>query len=205
METQDGSPFVFVGNNMALDFVNTEVVSQGQRISLLLTFANLVSWLRESAAIDAPLAEKALARWNGTQDASEALAQALALRAELRAMAQQIAQDQSIPTAALDGINATLRRRHGYTQVAPQEGGYRRLFHLEAHHPDDLLVPIAEAAGDLICYTDLSLIRKCENPKCILYFADTSKNHARRWCSMSLCGNRAKVAAHYRRVREAAG
>jgi predicted RNA-binding Zn ribbon-like protein len=35
----------------------------------------------------------------------------------------------------------------------------------------------------------------------VLLFYDTTKNHARHWCSMSLCGNRHKVAAHYRRRR----
>jgi predicted RNA-binding Zn ribbon-like protein len=33
----------------------------------------------------------------------------------------------------------------------------------------------------------------------VLFFYDTTKNHARRWCSMAFCGNRHKVAAHYRR------
>ncbi|MCI0410524.1 MAG: CGNR zinc finger domain-containing protein, partial [Acidobacteria bacterium] len=54
---------------------------------------------------------------------------------------------------------------------------------------------------DLLSEGDLTLVRKCENPACILYFHDTTKNHARRWCSMRACGNRAKVAAHYRRRR----
>jgi predicted RNA-binding Zn ribbon-like protein len=35
----------------------------------------------------------------------------------------------------------------------------------------------------------------------VLFFYDTTKNHARRWCSMAFCGNRHKVAAHYRRLR----
>lgn len=29
---------------------------------------------------------------------------------------------------------------------------------------------------------------------CILFFYDTTKNYSRRWCSMSACGNRMKVA-----------
>jgi predicted RNA-binding Zn ribbon-like protein len=35
----------------------------------------------------------------------------------------------------------------------------------------------------------------------VLFFYDTTKNHARHWCSMTICGNRSKVAAHYRRLR----
>ena len=65
------------------------------------------------------------------------------------------------------------------------------------------LVLIAVAAADLLCHGDLSLVKKCDNPRCILYFYDTTKNHARRWCSMAGCGNRMKAAAHYRRLHPA--
>ena len=51
---------------------------------------------------------------------------------------------------------------------------------------------------------DLSLVKACQNPQCVLFFYDTTKNHARRWCSMAACGNRAKVAAHYQRARRPA-
>jgi predicted RNA-binding Zn ribbon-like protein len=53
----------------------------------------------------------------------------------------------------------------------------------------------------LLRMADLTLIKKCKNPACVLYFYDTTKNHARNWCSMQLCGNREKVAAYFRRKR----
>lgn len=48
---------------------------------------------------------------------------------------------------------------------------------------------------------DPERIRRCANAECILHFFDTSKNGARRWCSMAGCGNRAKAARHYDRAR----
>ncbi|WP_439959759.1 CGNR zinc finger domain-containing protein [Streptomyces abyssomicinicus] len=45
-------------------------------------------------------------------------------------------------------------------------------------------------------------IRACANPACVLHFHDVSKNGTRRWCSMSGCGNRAKVRRHYARHRQ---
>ena len=71
--------------------------------------------------------------------------------------------------------------------------------------PKSLLLPIAEAMGDLACQKDLTLVRKCEGPTCTLWFLDVSKSHGRRWCSMAVCGNRAKAAAHRVRVRASAG
>jgi len=68
-------------------------------------------------------------------------------------------------------------------------------------NPANLLVSIAEAAADLICNQDFSMIRACEGSPCMLLFLDRTKAHARRWCSMAVCGNRAKAAAH--RARKA--
>jgi len=61
-------------------------------------------------------------------------------------------------------------------------------------------VPVAHYAANFFATADYSAIRKCENPTCILFFYDTSKNHSRRWCSMELCGNRSKVAAFRERL-----
>jgi predicted RNA-binding Zn ribbon-like protein len=68
--------------------------------------------------------------------------------------------------------------------------------------PDALLLPIAEAMGDLVCRKDFRLVRRCQGPTCTLWFHDVSKAHARRWCSMAVCGNRAKAAAHRARSRQ---
>jgi hypothetical protein len=44
-------------------------------------------------------------------------------------------------------------------------------------------------------------IRHCENPACMLWFFDTTRNGTRRWCSMAVCGNRMKARRHYDRVK----
>jgi len=70
------------------------------------------------------------------------------------------------------------------------------------HGPEVLLLPIAEAMGDLVCQKDFGLVRRCEGLGCTLWFLDVSKGHARRWCSMAVCGNRAKAATHRARARQ---
>jgi predicted RNA-binding Zn ribbon-like protein len=42
-------------------------------------------------------------------------------------------------------------------------------------------------------------VRECEG--CPVHFLDVSKKGSRRWCSMSLCGNKVKVAAYQQRRR----
>lgn len=45
-------------------------------------------------------------------------------------------------------------------------------------------------------------LRPCENHgECTLFLLDRSKANARRWCSMSTCGNRLKARRHQDRVR----
>ena len=69
--------------------------------------------------------------------------------------------------------------------------------------PDTLLLPIAQAMADLVCDADFTQVRNCEGPTCTMLFLDTTKGHARRWCSMAVCGNRAKQATHRARVKSA--
>ena len=39
------TPFLFVGNQLVLDFINTQIVLNGRSIDLLATFSDLVAWL----------------------------------------------------------------------------------------------------------------------------------------------------------------
>ena len=64
-----------------------------------------------------------------------------------------------------------------------------------------ILAPIAEAAAILLATADFSLVKRCEDETCVLWFSDKTKSHHRRWCSTLLCGNRHKVAAYRKRLR----
>jgi len=61
---------------------------------------------------------------------------------------------------------------------------------------------IGEALAQLVCTEDFSDVKACEGPACTLLFADHTRGRTRRWCSMALCGNRAKQAAHRHRLKE---
>ncbi len=62
------SPFVFVGNHRLLDFVNTEVATDGALRDLLGDLADLVGWLEQAGALDRASARTALARWAGKRE-----------------------------------------------------------------------------------------------------------------------------------------
>ncbi|HWM88682.1 MAG TPA: ABATE domain-containing protein [Kofleriaceae bacterium] len=202
-ETERGRErFLFLANTACLDFVNTEVIAGGSRVDRLAGFSDLVDWLRASGLIDEREAQGAGERWDGTDAGRRALDRARAFRAELRAMAERAAAGRPVPGRVLAAINAVLARPVKASEVRRAGDGFERAPRWQFAAADDLLAPVAESARDLLCDGDLAQVRKCRNPDCILFFHDTTKNRGRAWCSMSACGNRDKVASHYRRRRE---
>jgi predicted RNA-binding Zn ribbon-like protein len=87
--------------------------------------------------------------------------------------------------------------------LCPDDGGAR--LELETirrwRSPESLLLPIGEALAGCVCGEDFAHIKACEGERCTLIFADHTKRRARRWCSMAMCGNRAKQAAHRHRLK----
>ena len=196
---QHGVPFLFLANQPCLDFINTDLVMNGQPTDLLSSFQDLVGWLVQAGL----LTEKDAARIEGGGDhhAMETLKQAKAFRSTMRNMAERLAARKPVPQGALALINHLLRHRIGYAQVTRRNGMFERRYEAGFEDANHVLGLLAEAASDLLCTCNLSLVKQCQNPACVLFFYDTTKNHARHWCSMDLCGNRSKVAAHYRRHR----
>jgi predicted RNA-binding Zn ribbon-like protein len=56
------------------------------------------------------------------------------------------------------------------------------------------LALIARDALDLVTSPALGRLRECADPDCHALFVDNSRPGSRRWCSMDICGNRAKKA-----------
>lgn len=201
--------FLFVGEHLCLDFVNTQILVNDAPMDLLRDFDDVVAWAVAAKLMEAASAKDHSRRWRGDK-AERAFRQAIDLRASLRQMAERLADGRrNLPQATLDRINHALRTpaRGCDLELVRAKGAHDRYetrSHRVFHEPIDLLAPIAESAARLLSGGELSLVKKCGNPRCILYFYDTTRNHRRRWCSMTACGNRAKVAAHYQRSRQEA-
>jgi predicted RNA-binding Zn ribbon-like protein len=93
--------------------------------------------------------------------------------------------------AWLEGVARTAMERRGdrYVRVWP-----------EPRTPARLLAEVADSAIDLLTSGPLGRIRRC--PSCGWLFLDTSRNGRRRWCSMSVCGNRVKASRYYATHRQ---
>ncbi len=198
--TQAGRAFLFVGNHPCLDFINTQMISRGDLTDLLGTFNDLAAWLVQAGLLTK--AQGRCVRQLAQTEKEDALEQARSFRTTLRTMVESLGRGRTVPVTAVTAINRLLACRPGYPQlIRTRAGKFEERFVSSSERKDALLTPLAGAASDLLCSAEPAQIRKCRNEACILYFYDTTKNHARSWCSMKLCGNRMKVAAYFQRKR----
>lgn len=199
MDTE--ATFDFIGGAAALDFVNTEIVQQGEYVDLLAGFEHLAAWLVEAGLVDKGEMGARLRAWQGSAEREQALAEAKLLRKLLRDALGQIVEEERVGAEQLEELNEQFQRHTGHLQLALNGEGLHSRFTSAVDTPVSLLAPVVEGMADLLSHTDFSLIKRCGNPTCIRYFYDSTRNHSRRWCSMESCGNRMKVAAYYKRQR----
>jgi predicted RNA-binding Zn ribbon-like protein len=188
---------LFVGEHPALDFLNSTAAPWGAAIEWITNGTDLVAWLEEAGLAPAAVARQMLKR--SARELDRVAGDARALREWFRAFVRAHAGRPLDPnvTGKLQSLNQLLACDEGYRQL---EAGPRWRRGRRWRTPETLLQPLADAIGDLLCEADFRLVRKCEGSDCTLWFLDTSKGHRRRWCSMAVCGNRAKAAAHRRRA-----
>ncbi|MEO6209139.1 MAG: ABATE domain-containing protein [Gemmatimonadaceae bacterium] len=199
-------PFVFVGERLWLDFINTDDVRRGARVDVLRDFEQLIRWLEATSVLDGERAggirRRALQQPAG---ATASLADARRIRASLRALAERGAQVPDVRVNALGEINRVLGRSAGTRRVeAREDGSFVRSFVPVGDAFAGLMIPVVESAADALVTGELARVRRCADARCLHVFFDSTKNGRRRWCDMSTCGNRAKAARHRRRVTESA-
>ena len=130
-----------------------------------------------------------------------AVIRALELRAVIRQILEAISQKRPLAAEWIDVVNRALRSHGGAEQLVVSGSGCDLVFIAERRDPLVALAPIARSAAALMAEGPEAPVRQCAHPRCVLYFYDDSRSRRRRWCSMAVCGNRMKVAAHAQRRR----
>jgi predicted RNA-binding Zn ribbon-like protein len=194
------SRFLFVGGHSAVDLVNTRPVLAGRSTELLADPRDLATWLG-AAGLASPVEARTLARgWSG-REGREVLARTIDYREILRSAFQAIADGRPFPARVVTATNRLLRSL--YVRFALAEEGDVFALRTEAQivDPDHALGILARSVADLLVTHDPSRLRRCANPECVLFFLDLTRSRTRRWCSMAICGNRAKQQSFQRRLR----
>lgn len=200
-----GSPwkdgFLFVGNNLALDFLNTRPLQNGEVVELLPDFDALLRWFQAADLLTAPEAARLLQRWGKSDRARRTLEAAKQLREGLRKQVLVWEAGHTVHPAIIEELNRLMAEHPMRTRLMASRDTLSKETWFAVDQPEDLLSPLAHSAATLFAEADQDRVRKCE--QCVLHFHDSSKKGTRRWCSMKLCGNRLKVAAYAARQRMA--
>ncbi|WP_337010633.1 CGNR zinc finger domain-containing protein [Pantoea sp. AS142] len=173
----------FLADHPALDFINTVANVEGQPHDFWQTDQDVEAWLDQAGLAPGDASP---------QYASGALLQAARqLRQIIRDNVQQHKAGDGVDIQAL---NTWLGETTSHLLLTGERGAlqFRRVY--AGQTVMQRLGQVAEQAASLLAQEDFSRVRACEHPACTLWFYDRTKAHRRRWCSMALCGNRAKVA-----------
>ncbi|HEY1594975.1 MAG TPA: CGNR zinc finger domain-containing protein [Thermoleophilaceae bacterium] len=172
------------GVKLIEDFVNTNELDETDGEHLPDPDA-LGSWLSERDLLPA-----------GAVVSSEDLARALRVREALRALLL-VNNGGPLDSSAVGTLNAAADESRLRVSFSP--GGAELV-------PDEPDVPGALSRILAVAYTAMAdesweRLKACRLDDCQWAFYDQSKNRSRTWCSMKVCGNRAKARAYRERQR----
>jgi predicted RNA-binding Zn ribbon-like protein len=192
-----------IGGHTALDLVNT--VSWRQNSSRwrenLAQPADLLTWCRRAGVIDyrahaalslamADDREAAEHSLRTVRDLREHLHDHLAARIDHPEADHSIRRDDALHRAFADAMSSS-------DLIATPAR-----WHFDVHTPGDIPRLLALHVLNLVQFSPLQRLRRCDGDGCGWLFLDTTRNHSRRWCSSSDCGNRDRARRHYARTHK---
>jgi predicted RNA-binding Zn ribbon-like protein len=199
-------PAIFVADAVGLDFLNSVATPADTEIDWIDDGDGLLAWLEQAQLVPADTLG-ALRAQAMPDEFDNVAAQARSLREWFRGFVRQRKGRPLTPECLgeLAPLNRLLERDEGFGRVAARGDGRGSALAFRTmrrwRSPEALLLPIGEALAKFVCEEDFSNVKACEGPACTLMFADHTRSHARRWCSMAICGNRVKQAAHRQRLK----
>ena len=191
--------FLFVGNHLTLDFLNTRPVQNGEPLELLSDFSALLRWFQAAGLLTSREVAN-LQRQSGESAAARRTLEAMReFREKLRNEVLAWEDGADVRRTIVAELNRLLAAHPMLSKLQVTGNAPSMKLWFEPRQPEDLFAPLAHSAARLFAEADRNRVRKCG--QCVLHFYDTSKKGTRRWCSMQLCGNRLKVAAYAARQR----
>jgi predicted RNA-binding Zn ribbon-like protein len=203
---QHGPPALFIADALGLDFLNSIAIPVDTPVEWLDNGDGLLNWLAQASLVpaDALDALKARAKPGELDKVAEKVR---TLREWFRGFVREHMGRPLTPRALreLEPLNTLLQRDEIFRQISRHRHGDADLLELATlrrwKSAESLLLPVGEALAKFVCETDFADVKACEGHNCTLLFADRTRRRARRWCSMAICGNRAKQAAHRDRLK----
>jgi predicted RNA-binding Zn ribbon-like protein len=197
----------FIADARGLDFLNSVATPVDEPVDWISDGAGLIDWLAQAGLVPAADLEAVSARAT-PGELDRVAGQARDLRDWFRGF---VTAHAGLPLGAealeaLAPLNRLLERDETFSRIVADADEHGHLHPVVERarrwrSPESLLLPVGEAIARVVVEEDFTHIKGCEGHRCTLMFVDRTRARARRWCSMSVCGNRAKVTAHRQRQR----
>jgi predicted RNA-binding Zn ribbon-like protein len=198
MKERPISDLVLVGGRVCFDFTNTTSGRGGSRhLEHLTTAQRIVDWAKHAGVVD--VAEHRRIRAGLAAEAPLLTQEALALREGFYRLFAAIAAGRAPDAADLALLNRWVERVYPHLAVVANDAGFTLGWRPEPATPDAILRRLVRSAVDVLTHDALDRVKQCTGRDCGFLFFDETRNNSRRWCEMSLCGNRAKAQRSYRR------
>lgn len=188
-----------VGESLALDFNNTADRQDGRVIvEWLHSYTDVLTWAVGRGVLSEAHAHRLREEMNAAQHEA-ALSQSYRLREAIYQVGSAVAARITPDEAALMILREFIAQAMATRQLLHGATG----FYWGWAETNDAMSPLWAIAYDMgeILTSRANLLRECAADDCGWLFLDTSRNHSRRWCDMSACGNRQKAKRHYQRAK----
>ncbi len=198
------SEFELIGGVPCLDFCNTLGGRRGFRTSeKLVGYDDLLDWSRQVGILTSSVARRLTrAATRHPSESAAVLARAIELREALaRIFVARVARRRPA-RADLASLNRELRRGLASARLVATRDGVDWRWEGNVEALDQMLVPIARSAAEVLTSATIERVRECSSSTCGWLFLDASKNRSRRWCDMKTCGNLQKVRRHRNKQRQ---
>jgi predicted RNA-binding Zn ribbon-like protein len=209
-------PAVFIAGALGLDVLNSLARPADELIDWWSNGDDFLSWMKQAELLSD--GDIAAAKSNmSAKELDRAAANARELREWFRSFvkAHKGKPLKARALARLGPLKRLLEMDEVFWSLEPEPaqsskrasgGASATTFRLRARRrlrkPESLLAPIAEEIARFISSTDFQHVKACPGRNCVLFFLDQTGRHGRRWCSMAVCGNRAKQDAHLARLKK---
>jgi len=186
-------------NRLALDFVNL-AFAPGDPTPRQVSWPQLIDFLTRKKIVSPERTEQLEVLPNENAAAAQTLLVAAEeLSDAMRQCFRCLLRGRRIAPEWVEPINRILRVTEGHDELEWDGNQWRLGFVAKDEGLEWLLASIARSGAELIAEGPTGNLRQCDGARCELLYYDDSETHRRRWCAMSVCGNRSKVAAFTRR------
>jgi predicted RNA-binding Zn ribbon-like protein len=176
---------------LAVELVSTRHVLDGEPVDALATPSGLDAWLDVNAA--------RLGGGAGGVDAVAALDRVRDLRDAVDRLLRGVIDVRPPAPGDVETLNAAARGAPSHPELRWPGGGTPHAVEVTPASPGEALLAVLAADAVAVVAGERGEVDACGGPGCILLFVRTRPHQT--WCSPA-CGNRARVARHYRRARE---